>query len=276
MSRRYRNILSSVVSSGGIDTDAQAYINAYNALSGAAMSAPEEAAIDRFVKNLKGVGADNATYDWWTDRITILPFRGVTSARQALVLGDPSNPTAFSGGVTHTTTGVRGNGVNGYYNFFDSTLAQTDDVSVWVYKQTNQATDRWDFGARNNFTAAAIRLRNRTAGGNVQANGFSTNLHQVANSVSNGAGFTGVSKHTSVGFDVYYRGILTPRVFDAFVNPNLMVTGLVENTSFSPSGYDNNTHSLAMALRAIPTSTEAAALKNIVDIFMTDLGINVP
>jgi len=36
------------------------------------------------------------------------------------------------------------------------------------------------------------------------------------------------------------------------------------------------THSLAMALRGIPTTTEAAALKNVVDIFMTDLGINVP
>lgn len=276
MSKRYRTILGAVSGSGGIDSDAQAYINAYNALSGAALPLVSETAINRFVKNMKGLGPDQTTYDWWTNAITILPFRGVTSARQALRLDNPSSPTSFGGGVTHTTTGVNGNGINGYYNFFDSSLASTDDVSVWVYKQTNQATDRWDFGARNNFTSASIRLRNRTAGGNLQANGFSVNLHQVPNSVSNGAGFTGISKHTAVGFDVYYRGILTTRVFDTFVNPNLIVMGLTENTSFSPAGYDNNTHSLAMALRGIPTSTEAAALKNVVDIFMTDLGINVP
>jgi len=180
---------------GGIDPDAQAYIDAYNALSGAAMAAPEETAIDRFVKNLKGVGADNSTYDWWTDRITILPFRGVTSARQALVLGDPLNPTTFSGGVTHTSTGVNGNGVNGYYNFFDSSLATPDDCSIWVYKQTNQATDRYDFGVRNNSTGRWIRLRSRTASNNVEGIAFSDYVHQVPNSVSNGAGFTGVNKH---------------------------------------------------------------------------------
>lgn len=262
----------------GVDPDAQAYINAYNALSGAAMSATEEAAIDRFVKNLKGVGADNATYDWWTDRITILPFRGVTSARQALVLGDPLNPTTFSGGVTHTSTGVSGNGINGYYNFFDSSLAQTDDVSVWVYKQTNQATDRYDFGAQNTSTARAVAMRSRSAApfNNVAVFGFSTNQILSPNAVLDGSGLVGVSKHATNGFDAYYQGLQIQRAFDVFVDPGLVVAGLARRTQSGVDGYDNNTHSLAMALRGIPTSTEADALKSIVDIFMTDLGINVP
>jgi len=260
--------------SPSLDPDAQAYIDALDS-AGYTVSGVEETAINNHFLDLKGTGPNNSTYDWWTGIVRLLPFIGTTAAQQAIKAESPANSINFYGGVTHNSTGVEGNGTNGYYDFFFSSDAATEDVSVWIYKGLNQSTDTWDFGARNNFTSAAIRLRNRTAGGNLQANGYSVNVLQGPNSLLDSRGFTGVSKYQAIGFDAYYQGNQLVRAFDAFSDPALMVTGLAENTSFGPIGYNSNEHRYALATSGVSTTTEEAALRATVEAFMTALGRSV-
>jgi hypothetical protein len=55
-----------------------------------------------------------------------------------------------------------------------------------------------------------------------------------------------------------------------------MVTGLAENTSFGPGGYNSNEHRYALVTSGVSTTTEEAALRATVEAFMTALNRNVP
>ena len=265
---------------GGNDADAQAYIDALGS-AGYTVSGTEEAAINNHFLDLKGTGPNNSTYDWWTGIVRLLPFIGTTAAQQALKAESPANSTTFAGGVTHNSTGVEGNGTNGYYVFFNpSELTDVNDWSAWVYKRKNIAEDKWDFAAFNNSTSRAIQMRSRTATFNNMQCAAGSNivaLQSPGGSITNGDGFVGVTKYQAGGFDAYVRGAQYQRAFDNYVSPNIDVYGLAENRSlFTPTGYSANEHAYALVTSGISTQTEADALKATVEAFMTALNRNVP
>jgi len=245
------------------------------------VSGAEETAINNHFLDLKGTGPNNSTYDWWTGIVRLLPFIGTTASQQALKAESPANSTTFAGGVTHNSTGVEGNGTNGYYVFFNpSEITDGNDWSAWVYKRKDIAEDKWDFSAYNNSSGKTIQMRSRTATfNNMQCSAGSSivALQSPNGSITNGAGFVGLTKYQATGFDAYVRGAQYQRVFDNYVSPGIDVYGLAENRSlFTPTGYSANEHAYALVTSGISTQTEADALKATVEAFMTALNRNVP
>ena len=256
------------------DPDAQAYIDALGA-AGYTVSGAEETAINNHFLDLKGTGPNNSTYDWWTGIVRLLPFIGTTAAQQAIKAESPANSTTFAGGVTHNSTGVEGNGTNSYYVFFNpSELTDVNDWSAWVYKRKNISEAAWDFSANAN---APIRIQSRYSGDYLIATAAGQTLTSAPGSITNGAGFVGITKFQNIGYDAYVRGARYQRGFDIFTNPGIDIYGLAASrATLEPFGYSANEHAYALVTSGISTTTEEAALRACVEAFMTALSRNVP
>jgi len=125
---------------GGNDPDAQAYIDALDA-AGYTVSGAEETAINTFVLDLKADGI-------WAKSHAIYPFIGGTAATHKFNLKDPRDLDAafrltFFGGWTHSATGAKPNGVNGYANtHYNASLEMTlHDGSLSFYSRTEIANN---------------------------------------------------------------------------------------------------------------------------------------
>lgn len=72
--------------------------------------------VDKLVKNLKGTGAINSTYDFWTDAVQFLPVIGGDATRHAVNLRSPGTKDipAFNGTWVHSGSGAKPNGSTGY------------------------------------------------------------------------------------------------------------------------------------------------------------------
>lgn len=129
-----------------LDPDAQAFITA------ASITDPtQQSAIDTLVTDLKGYGV-------WTKMKAIYPFVGGTASSHKFNLKDPRDLDAafrlvFNGGWTHSSTGVQGNGVNGYANTFFTPSVEyslVDNAHFSIYSRLNQSQVDVDLGVLTN------------------------------------------------------------------------------------------------------------------------------
>ena len=124
-----------------VDPDAQAFITA------AAITDPtQQAAINTLVVDLKG-------YNVWTKMKALYPFVGSTASQHKFNLKDPRDLDAafrlrFFGDVTHSSNGVKGGGVNGYFRTYllSNTDLPQDNNASGAYIRTNVAQDTIDYG----------------------------------------------------------------------------------------------------------------------------------
>ena len=115
------------------DPDAQAFFTA-SGLTGAT----NLTAINNLVVALKGFGI-------WSKMKAIYPIIGGTAALHKWNLKNPLDTNAafrlvFSGGYTHSSTGMAGNGVNGYADTFlnpDTVFSVANNVHISIYSRTN-------------------------------------------------------------------------------------------------------------------------------------------
>jgi len=200
---------------------------------------------------------------------------GTTAAQQAIKAESPANSITFAGGVTHNSTGVEGNGTNGYYVFFNpSELTDVNDWSAWVYKRKNIVESGLDFSADAN---APIRIQSRYSGDRLLATAAGQTIFTPIGSITNGAGFVGITKFQNIGYDAYVRGARYQRGFDTFTNPGIDIYGLASSrATLPPYGYSANEHAYALVTSGVSTTTEEAALRATVEAFMTALNRNVP
>jgi len=116
------------------DPDAQAFITA------ASITDPtQQAAINTLVVDLK---ADSL----WTKMKAVYPFVGGTSTTHKFNLKNPLDTDAayrlvFSGGITHSSTGVLPNGTNGLANTYLNPLSKltNNNLHLSYYSRTNVA-----------------------------------------------------------------------------------------------------------------------------------------
>jgi len=94
-------------------------------------------AIDTLVKDLKSYGI-------WTKMKAIYPFVGGTATTHKFNLKNPVDSDAafrlvFSGGITHSSTGLISNGTNGFYTtkFNTSINGSQNNQSLGIYVRTN-------------------------------------------------------------------------------------------------------------------------------------------
>jgi hypothetical protein len=143
---------------GGLDADAAAFLTAAGITDGTITNA-----INRLVKNYKGIGNLNSSVDFWNATNAIYPFVGGTANTHKFNLKDPRDLDAayrltFSGGWTHSANGITGNGTNAYAN----TLLQPITIGLnsirgLSYNRTNHVVTSYRnlFGCTNlSFTSS--------------------------------------------------------------------------------------------------------------------------
>ena len=118
-----------------VDPDAQAFITA------AAITNPtQQAAINTLVVDLKG-------YNVWSKMKALYPMVGGTAATHKFNLKDPRDldvafRLVFSGGITHSSSGVDPNGVNASADTkMTSATLGTSSLSMWYYSRENIGTN---------------------------------------------------------------------------------------------------------------------------------------
>jgi hypothetical protein len=137
------------------DPDAQAFFTA-SGLTGAT----NLNAVNQLVLDLKAASI-------WTKMKAIYPFVGGTAALHKWNLKNPLDTNAafrlvFSGGWTHSSNGIQGNGVNGYANtFFSSALNMTTNNSTIGVYTRNSATPTGSAygGVDGSFCGNALSIR---------------------------------------------------------------------------------------------------------------------
>jgi len=119
-----------------VDADAQAFITA------AAITNPtQQAAINTLVVDLKG-------YNIWSKFNAIYPMVGGTSTSTSYNLKNTAqHQITWSGGVTHSSTGVTFNGTNGYGNTnLTADFLPQNSAHMSFYSRTNNTTGGLDMG----------------------------------------------------------------------------------------------------------------------------------
>jgi hypothetical protein len=99
--------------------------------------------------------ADLKTYGLLVKMKAVYPFVGGTATAHKLNLLDARDDNSayrlsFSGGITHSSSGIVLGGTNGYANtWLNDNVFPLKDLHVSIYSKTNETAEKWDFGARN-------------------------------------------------------------------------------------------------------------------------------
>jgi hypothetical protein len=210
----------------------------------------------------------------------LYPFVGSTASQHKFNLKDPRDLDAafrlrFFGDVTHSSNGVKGGGVNGYFDTFlnPSTLfSSLTGGSQFIYVRNNTDTGT-DLAAFEAFVNYRFQLASRNTNLFVGA-GFSNGLYTTSNTDSRG--FYGVTRPPSSST---YNAILNTNSFsvtDAYQEPNSTIYGLALPFSGSPLAGTYSDHELSFVCVADGlTTTEAQTLRTINLAFQTTLGRSI-
>ena len=250
------------------DADANAFIAA-----AAITDRTQQSAIEKLVTDLKGYGI-------WTKMKAIYPFIGGTAAQHKFNLRSPLDTDAayrltFNGGITHSSTGVKGNETNGYFDTFinaATVFSPTSGGSQFVYVRNNIATGH-DLGVFA-FTPSVSRMYIASKFGvSFETAGLSGGYSQFANADSRG--FYGITREPNAGNYNSIANTTTYSTTDAYQEPNSKIYGLaLIADSGQPLAWSG--HELAMACIADGlTLAEAQNLRIANLTFQTTLSRNV-
>ena len=140
---------NTVTPTAAVDPDAQAFITA------AAITNPtQQAAINTLVVDLKG-------YSIWSKMKALYPFVGGSASSHKFNLKDPRDLNAafrlvFSGGWTHNSNGITGNGVNTEANtkLVNNAHLTATNGSFGFYLRNTQSANVYDFSPGGFFGIA--------------------------------------------------------------------------------------------------------------------------
>ncbi len=257
-----RSIGTQIVS----DADAQAFVT-----NAGIVDQVEATAVNNLVIGLK---ADSI----WTKMKALYPMVGGTASSHKFNLKDPRDldvafRLTFSGGITHTSNGVQGNGLNGYANTFIKPATNLLDNSSHIsfYSRTNISSGAWDMGvAEDAKSYMTMELKTGTS--------FRPFAQDI--DVSN------ISNLDSTGFYIANRTSSNQK--SAFKNGNKVLTSNASSrvrTNFpiyllaiyfagNPYGYSTRQNSFASIGDGL-TDAEATNFYNRVQTFQTALNRNV-
>lgn len=143
----YRNLIPFFrVLGGGLDADASDFITVASITD-----STQQSAINQLVLDLK-------SYSIWSKLEAIYPYVGGNATSHSYNLKDTTQfQITWSGGVTHDSNGITGNGTNAYgnTNFVDSTHL-TDFISFGAYSRTDSTSAVLDMGSTNGSYGNAI------------------------------------------------------------------------------------------------------------------------
>ena len=249
-----------VVSSGGIDPDAQAFITA------ASITNPtQQAAINTLVVDLKG-------YSIWTKFKAIYPIVGGTASQHKFNLKDPRDLDAafrltFATGWTHSANGMLPNGAT-YADTFLNTSIQlnVNSHSFGMYSRTNNTTGSQAIGSFDNTPRF---LQNNLSLGNFVSGLVSSVISYTANPSTSLLMLTRTSSTLSKAFRA---GVLLGQetvIMGTLPTFNFYLGA--RNNAGTPVLYSNHQCAFAFLGDGL-TDTEAGNLYTAVQAYQTTLG----
>lgn len=213
------------------DPDAQAFITA------ASITDPtQESAINTLVTDLKG-------YSIWTKMKAVYPFVGGTASTHKYNLKDPRDLDAafrlvFSGGLTHSSTGVVSDGINGYYTtkFNDSINGSQNNQAIGVYIRynLNGTSATQDFGTEF-ASGSLIQIYSKVDNGGNQE--YGTRHHDSTYSGvlnSDSRGFYSISRTSSASYLKQKNNTISTVSVASTGTQNAEILGFKNTTIYSP------------------------------------------
>ena len=247
---------------GGGDADASAFITT------ASITDPtQQSAINQLVLDLK-------SYSIWSKLEAIYPYVGGNATSHSYNLKDTNQfQITWSGGVTHDSNGVTGNGTNGTGNTnLVPGFVLTNFISMGAYIGTNVSENSRDMGVLTIGLKGSLFNSRDTSNrlSSLVMDGTTKNILSITDS----RGLTCINRTTTTDRQVYKNGIVT-------------------NTTNTSAGYSNfNVHVLSSASNNVAdffssrnqrfsfignslTDVEQANLYTAVQSFQTTLSRNV-
>ena len=254
-------------SGNGTDADAQAFITA-TGISGTNATATNQLVIDLKAANI------------WTKMKAVYPMVGGTATSHKFNLKDArdldaANRLVFSGGLTHSSTGILGNGTNGWANTFldPSIIFPSGFASMGFYNRVAVTNLFYFMGVA---LSSVNFFRIQAVVGNVMrhvSKGTSATNHTVTDRLGFHANSrTSNTLITSIDNTGAFQTNVTT-VSGAY--PSLNIPLFAQNSSVGGIGnYINAELSFAYISDAL-TSSELTSLKSINQTFQTTLGRQV-
>jgi len=249
------------------DPDAQAFFTA-SGLTGAT----NLTAINNLVVALKGYGI-------WTKMKAIYPMIGGTAALHKWNLKDPRDLDAafrlvFSGGMTHSSTGIAFGGVNGFANTFltPSTNLTLNSTHLSYYSRTNVNLTQVEIGCYDNTGAYTI-IEARTA--NISY--FLTNTSTIAGVADTNSAAFYIGNRTATTVTNGFRNnvkIFNSAAFSTFRPVNNIYIGAANNAS-SIAQYFTTKECAFSSIGEGLSDTEAANFYTAVQAYNTTLSRQV-
>jgi hypothetical protein len=260
------------------DANAQAFITAAGITD-----TTQKNAVNQLVLDLK-------SNSLWSKMYIIYPFIGGTSTTCKFNLMNPADTDAayrltFNGGLTFATTGVDGNGSNGYANtywnpnVFNGTTSITGSLCLGVYSRTNSTGEDTEFG-NSNGGQPAIQILCKRGSGNCIVDNYSSDQGRINTAVTNSQGFFVTSRTSTTSHKLFRNGTQqgsTNTTSQSTGNITLLNYNLylfAQNNAGSAGSYSNR--ELAwMHVCAGLSDAEVSTLNTIVTTYQTSLSRNV-
>jgi hypothetical protein len=266
-----------------IDPDAQAFITA------AGITNPtQQAAINRLVKNYKGIGDINNSIDLWTNEKAIYPFIGGTASTNKFNLKDSRDLDAafrlnFLGGWTHSSTGSQPNGVNGYARCYltpSIDLSNVNNITIGAYSRTATADLSAISSVAGCYQSASqsIALGIRRLNGNSQV-ALCDDGKGASVADASGAGYYSVSRTAINRLDLYRNGVSiannTLNAVHSLPTIELTLGGVWLGAAIAGGTYSNKELAFLNITNNGISSANEIILYNIIQAFQTDLSRNI-
>jgi hypothetical protein len=250
-----------------LDPDAQAFLSAAGITDPTITSAINTLVVDMKAQSL------------WTKMLAIYPFVGGTATTHKYNLKNPADTDAafrliFSGGITHSSTGIVGNGTNGYYDTFvnASTTLSQNNVSAHVYIRNNVAEEKVDIGFLRTSGLVGLQINTRSSTDKIAYRCNNSGLVEVTNTDSRG--FIGVSRLVSTQQVLSKNTTQTTQGATSTTPPSYKIFGLCFNLNNAANFFSTREQAYS-SLGTGLTDAELDTYYNIVQAFQTTLGRQV-
>lgn len=248
------------------DADASAFFTAASITD-----STQKSAINQLVLDLK-------SYNIWTKMKAIYPVVGGSASSHAVNLKTPGTYNlTFATGMTHSSTGMTGNGTTGYANtnFNPSTQSTLNNTHITFYSRTNLESTSVEIGNGSGASAQwVMHLRYTGVGAISDQYNFNTGRITAAN--TNSQGFY-IGTRTASNIHKLFKnnaqlGTTNTGSSGSFLNLNLFL--LATNQNGTAAAYSTKECAFASIGDGL-TDTEAANFYTAVQAYQTTLSRNV-
>jgi hypothetical protein len=253
----------------GIDPSAAAFLTAAGITDPTIVNA-----INRLVLNYKGQGNLNSSVDLWSVSSAIYPMVGGTASTNKFNLKDSRDLDAafrlsFSGGWTHSSNGILGNGTNSFANTFfnPSTQFSPNSGSIAVYIRNNVDEIRYDFGCTQTTNELMIIAR----GSNLQYANYGPNATYGTAANTDSRGWFETTRIGAINTYGRKNGVTTITHIETENRPNFNLYIGGNNNSGTAANFASKNYAFAKIGQALSDANSLLEY-NIIQQFQTDLG----